>query len=203
MAETNNPGEVKAWDIIATLEPESVRRNALVSYDPEQMHYVVPSFGMDFVVSIRERTITSLAPGSEVLLMRLGYFFRLSLLWYLVRAKQMEASGHLVKLERLNGGDIFTRGSHTLPLDAVAAKYAKDKVGFLEKGKRLGGEPVNFGDAGVRLSPLPRVPAQLSLWLEDEEFPARLDLLFDSTCEAHLPIDVVWTTAMTSILIMT
>jgi len=202
MAGTNNPGEEKAWEILATLEPDQVCRNASVSYIQEKAQYVLQSFGMEFVVAIRERVITGSAPGSEVLLTRLGYFFRLSVLWYLVGAKQVEAGNQLVKLERLNGGDIFTRGSHALPLDAVATKYARDKMGFLEKSRDLGGEPVRFGDAAVRFYPLPRVPVQLSLWLEDEEFPARLDLLLDSTCEAHLPIDIIWTVAMMSILIM-
>jgi hypothetical protein len=41
-----------------------------------------------------------------------------------------------------------------------------------------------------------------ALWLEDDEFPARLDLLFDSTCAMHLPTDIIWSIAMMSVLIM-
>ncbi|MFO0752145.1 MAG: DUF3786 domain-containing protein [Thermodesulfovibrionales bacterium] len=42
----------------------------------------------------------------------------------------------------------------------------------------------------------------LILWLEDEEFPPRVDLLLDSTCELQLPLDIVWSIAMLSLLVM-
>jgi hypothetical protein len=107
-----------------------------------------------------------------------------------------------VKLERIPGGDIFTRGSHVLPLDSVAKRYGKDPEEFMGKGKRLEGEPVKMGDVSIQLLPLPRVPVILSLWREDEEFPARVDLFFDSTCELQLPTDIIWSVAMMSVLIM-
>jgi hypothetical protein len=46
------------------------------------------------------------------------------------------------------------------------------------------------------------VPVTLILWLEDEEFPARSHLLFDETCEQHLPPDIVWSVAMLCALVM-
>jgi hypothetical protein len=48
---------------------------------------------------------------------------------------------------------------------------------------------------------MPRIPVTLILWLSDEEFPARADLLFDSTCEIHLPLDILWSIAMMTILV--
>ena len=202
MAESNNPGEDKAWEILAALEHGEVCRAACVSYDAATCRYTVRSFGMDFAVSPKDRAITSAAPGSEVLLKRLSYFFRLSVLWYLVHAKDITCTGRPVQLEQVRGGDIFTRGSHVLPLDGIAKKYAANREGFVEKGRSLGGEPVKNGDASLRFSPLPRIPATLTLWLEDEEFPARVDLTFDSTCELQLPTDIIWSIAMMSVLVM-
>lgn len=202
MAENNNPGEDKAWEILATLKPEDVCKAATVTYDKATGRYRIRSFGMDFDLAVRERTITSAAPGSDVLLRRLGYFFRLSILWYLVGAKDIACTGRPVKLENVPGGDIFTKGSHVLPLDTVAQKYGKNKDGFIDKGKSLSGEMVKYGDAALQLSPLPRVPVILTLWLEDEEFPARADLLFDSTCGLQLPTDIIWSIAMLSVLVM-
>jgi hypothetical protein len=202
MAESANPGEDKAWEILTALDPGEVCRAASVSYDPAARQYTVPSFGMDFAVSLKDRTITSAAPGSEVLLRRLSYFFRLSVLWYLVHAKDITCTGRPVSLEQVKGGDIFTRGSHVLPLDGLAKKYAANREGFVERGKSLGAELVKNGDASLRFSPLPRIPATLTLWLEDEEFPARVDLMFDSTCELQLPTDMIWSIAMMSVLVM-
>lgn len=130
MAEGSNPGEDKAWEILALLKPKDVCKAAAVTYDASAATYTISSFGMDFAVSVKDRTITSVAPGSEVLFKRLSYFFRLSVLWYLVNAKDIALTGRPVKLEYLKGGDFFTRGSHVLPLDAIASKYGDNKEGF-------------------------------------------------------------------------
>ena len=202
MPEKNNPGEDKAWEILATLKPEDVCKAASATYDTANSRYRVKSFGMDFDVTVRDKTITSAAPGSEVLLQKLGYFFRLSILWYLAHAKDIACTGRPVTLENVRGGEIFTKGSHVLPLDTVARNYGKNKEGFVDKGKNLGGEIMNYGDAAFQLFPLPRVPVILTLWLEDEEFPARVDLLFDSTCGLQLPTDILWSIAMMSLLVL-
>jgi hypothetical protein len=82
----------------------------------------------------------------------------------------------------------------------TANKYEKDKNGIIEKGITLGGQINQYGDASIRLYPLPRIPVIFALWLDDEEFPARADLLFDSTCEMQLPTDIIWSIAMVSVL---
>jgi hypothetical protein len=202
MAGLNNPGEDKAWEILATMEPREVCRAAAVSYDAVSESYGIKSFGMDFSVSMREKVITSASAGSELLLQKLGYFFRLSVLWYLVSAKDIACTGRLVKLQNIRGGDIFTKGSHVLPLEPLAGKYGQNKEGFIEKGRILGGKMESFGDAALRLFPLPHIPVILSLWLEDEEFPARADLFFDSTCGLQIPTDIIWSVAMMSVLVM-
>jgi hypothetical protein len=97
---------------------------------------------------------------------------------------------------------MFFRGSHALPLDNLAKRYGTGKEAFLNKGKELGAESLNFGDAALKLLPMPRVPVTLILWLADEEFPPRADLLLDATCEIQLPIDMIWSVSMLSILVM-
>ncbi len=201
MTKPNDPGADKAWELLVSMKPEEVCKAAAVSFDRTD-GYNIRSFGIDFRVSVRDRNISSLNPGSEVLLTRLGYFFRLSVLWYLVNARDIACTTRLIKLQNVPGGEIFTKGSHVLPLEPLAAGYGKNRDAFLEKGKSLGAEFENLGDAAIRLFPLPRVPAVLALWLEDDEFPARADLLFDSTCVLQIPIDIVWSVAMTSLLVM-
>ncbi len=203
MAVVNNPGEDKAWEILSSLLPDKVCRAAGVAYDSAHDTYIIKSFGMDFIISVKDRAISSRADGSAALLQRLSYFFRLSVLWYLVRAKDIACTGRLVKLEQIRGGDAFTRGSHALPLEAIATKYGKDKEGFLQKGNLLGAlQSVKLGDVSIQLLPLPRVPIIISLWLAEEEFPARADLLFDSTCDLQLPPDITWSIAMMTALMM-
>jgi len=57
--------------------------------------------------------------------------------------------------------------------------------------------------SSLRLFPLPRVPVTLVLWLRDEEFPPRMDLLFDSTCDLQISLsDIIWSIAMMFCLVM-
>lgn len=93
-------------------------------------------------------------------------------------------------------------GTHVLPLDMVANEYHNDKQGFLDRGLELRGEKLDYGDASIQLNPFPRIPISVLLWEGDEEFPARCKLLFDSTSKLHLPADVLWSTAMMTLLIM-
>jgi hypothetical protein len=195
-------GENRAWSILETSNPEDVCRNAAVTFDQESGCYLVKSYGMDFAVSLAEKRITSQSTGSDVLLQRLGSFYRLSTVWYLAKARDMPCSGRLVKLQQVKGGDAFSRGSHVLPLEKVALKYGGNPTAFLERGEALGGEEVKLANAAVRLHPYPRIPVVVTLWLEDAEFPPRADILLDSTCELQLPTDIVWTIAMMSLLIL-
>ncbi len=202
MAMPKNPGEEKAWELLRDRKPEEVCKAAAVSWDAGSHSYRVISFGMEFRVSLTDKTILSFTPGSDVLLGKLAYFFKLSLLWYLVTAKDIDCTGRPMKLEAMNGGEIFTKGSHLLPLEPLAKRYSKDREGFLRKGKSLGGGQENMADASLRLHPLPRIPVILTLWLEDEEFPARADLLFDSTCGLQVSTDIIWSIAMMTVLVM-
>jgi hypothetical protein len=195
-------GEKKGWDILANLEPDDVCKRSLADFDEQSGLYKLKSFGMDISIAPRDKNIFSHAPESEVLLKRLGYFSHLAILWYLISAKDISLSGHLIKPVNLKGGHLFFRGTHILPCDKVARKYSDNSKGFLTNGKNIGGEQLRYGDASVRLSPFPRVPVVLILWQKDEEFPERVDVLFDGTCEFQLPLDILWSTAMMSLLIM-
>lgn len=195
-------GEEKAWEILRELDAAGVCRAAQVGFDSVSGLYLLRCFGMDVSVDPSRKRMHSDAPEGALLLDKLGYFSKLSILWYLTGAKEIPLSGRLVQSSNLKGGQIFFRGTHILPLDKLASRYGKDSEGFIKRGERLGGRRLGHGDASIELFPFPRIPVVLILWREDEEFPARADLLFDSTCEMHLALDVLWSTAMKSILIM-
>ncbi len=193
-------GEERVWETLARLNPGEVCRRTDATFDAASGLYVVESFGKDFSVSPRQRTLVGRSPEAEILLQRLGHFFRISVIGYLALAKDIFPTGRLVSPVNMKDGQLFFRGSHVLPLNKVAEKYGNDRQGFLKRGEYLGGERLGYGDASIKLLPLPRVSVVLILWTADDEFPARADLLFDSSCEIRLPIDVTWSIAMLSTL---
>jgi hypothetical protein len=202
MANTLFPGEEKTWDMLLRLEPEGVCKRTGAIYDGETDSYIVKSFGLDFAISPTQKEIKGLSEKGGVLTKRLAYFFTVSALSYLMNAKEIPLSGRLIKPEDIKGGQFFFRGSHMLPLDKVIKRYGSDGEGFIAKGKEFNGRMLGYGDASFEFLPLQRIPVTLILWLSDEEFPARSDLLFDSTCEVQLPLDILWSVAMMSVLIL-
>jgi len=196
-------GEAKAWETLAALRPQDVCAGAMAAYDEASRAFTIRSFGIDFTVAPGTRTITSGHPGSSLFLDRYKDLFRLAVLWYMTSAKDIPATGRLIRPLDVKGGQRFFSGTHLLPLDRIEERFGKDKVGFLERGVKFGAEIARFGDAAVRLHPLPRVPVTIILWLEDEEYPARATLFFDSTVDLQLSLsDIVWSVSLMSTLVM-
>ena len=195
-------GTESAWKALEQIPREQVCRNASARCAPDGDAYLLSCFGQEVRVCPSRRELTADSPVAPTLLGRFRYFSELAILWYLAGAREIPPSGKLIRPSDLKAGQIFAAGSHVLPLDKLAQKYGNDAEGFFERGRALGGEDAGLGDASLRLLPFPRVPAVLVLWKECEEFRARADLLFDSTCELHLPQDIIWATAMLSVLIM-
>jgi hypothetical protein len=188
--------------MVAESEPGTICKQADVKYDFVSHKFVMLSFGQEVIIDVSAFTITSPTPLGEHLLHGLGYFFDMACLWYLGKAKNKPLARKLVSPASLSGGEIFQKGSHVLPLDQIASRYGNDIEGFYKRGAELGGLKLEHGDASLLLHPFPRVPVTMILWAPDDEFPARVDMFFDTTCEQHLPPDVIWSTAMTTVLSM-
>jgi hypothetical protein len=196
-------GEAKAWETLAGLRPHDVCNGAGAAYDEATRCYRLPSFGIDFAVSLEAQTIASADPRSALFLERYKDFFRLALLWYLTSAKDIPVTGRLIRPLDVKGGQRFFSGTHLLPLDQIEEQFGRDKKGFIERAVRFGAEIAKAGDAAARLYPLPRVPVTIILWLQDDEYPARATLFFDSTVDFQLSLsDIVWTVAMLTTLVM-
>jgi len=58
------------------------------------------------------------------------------------------------------------------------------------------------GDVSLEFDPPPKVPVIITLLMDDAEFSARADLLFDSTRDLSLPADIPWSTALMSIIMI-
>ena len=195
-------GEEQAWQRLSQLAYTNVCRNAKADFDEISGHYALPVFNAKVFISPGGRRIWGDSWIADLLLNELPNYSRLSALWYLLQARDIPLSGNLINPREVNGGLIFAQGSHMLPLDKIVERYGNDVQGLIQRGITLGGEQLDYGDASVRLFPFPRVPVVLLIWKDDGEFPARADILFDSTCSQHLPTDIIWSIAMMTILLV-
>jgi hypothetical protein len=196
------PGEEKAWDILLDLDAKDVTTNAQASFNSYDSTYALTCFGQDIRISLKDRMIFSKSRLGTLLVTSLGDYSRLSILRYLIHAIDLPLSGQLVRPSDLPGGDVFTKGTHILPLDKAAAYFSNHYNEFMIAGKSLGGTQADYGDMSLNILPFPRVPVVLIVWLGDEEFPSTASLLFDSSCVSHLPPDIIWSTSMMAVEMM-
>ena len=149
--------------------------------------YFVPVLGREYRVDASKQQIIGPAqdPFSS------NPEFELLLLHYLLQVRDSRLSGKWISEKQLPGGNLFFQGPHRLQDKALLERFGADGNAFLEAAGRLGAEPLKYGDISFSFRVLPGIPVASVLWVEDEEFPARLNFLFDSSLSGRLPLDVV------------
>ncbi len=184
-------GRDKAWRELSLSDPKRVAANSLASFDEATGVYSLEILGETYRVDPGKCEVANISNPARPF----EYLLDLATPVYMTAARPIPPSGKLVK--EFAGSEFFFRGSHTLPLDAVAEKFGKDRTGF-EKAcaLELGGGHSPIGDCGCGFSAYPRVSMAFLLWLADEEFPARAGLLFDSNANLHMALDALWAVAL-------
>ena len=99
---------------------------------------------------------------------------------------------NLVSAFQLPNGDVFFRGPHIITTAPLEKLFGQTPKGFLNAGKRLGGNLLEKGDASFRLRVLPYIEMCFVLYAADEEFPARVSIIFSESINHYLPLDGIW-----------
>ncbi len=113
------------------------------------------------------------------------------LLLYLTESTGRTLEGRWVAFEQLSGGAGYLaafRGRVVAPL--LRALGSRPKA-LVPAAAGLDGEPLELGDASVRLPALPRLPLAYVLWGGDEEFPPSANVVFDASVEGYLDAEAV------------
>ena len=76
-------------------------------------------------------------------------------------------------------------------MEGLEARFGKSPQLFRDACLSLDGRSVPYGDVAVEVRVLPKLPLTFVLWVADDEFPARVSILFDSTADEHLPLDAL------------
>lgn len=197
-----NTGEQEAWERLRSLAPAEVCSRTGARFDRKRRSYGLDLFNQSVDVLPAPGEIIGGTPPAQHLLTDFSYFSRLAVLAYLIHGQDIPPSGRLVRPEEVPGVDVMVRGSHTLPLQKLSARYAGKLGDFLRRGPTWGGVPESYGDASLRLRPFDALPVVLILWQADEEFPARSSLLLDATSRFQAPADILWCVMMLSVLVM-
>ena len=180
------------WEKLAGLHPTDVCNRSEAIYHPSREGFVLAVYNEKYLVLPQLRKILRMEGNDQPVDEELPFFLSLMILAYLLEAKEVKPSHTWVSGKDLKGGATFFRGPHGLDVRDLEERYGRNPEAFLRAGRELGGSEVLFGDKGFSLEVFPKVPMAYVLWKGDEEFPPRVNVLFDSTIQDHLPLDVIW-----------
>ena len=106
--------------------------------------------------------------------------------------KDFYMSGNLINYHGLSNAHFF-RGPHEIRFDKLIMKYGKSPEKFINSAQKLEGQKLTAAmGMTVRLISFPNVPLYYTLWEEDDEFQASMNVMFDSSIEKIFAADGIW-----------
>jgi len=142
------------WQKLTELDPEQTALRSNCRWDNESQSYLVTLLTEEYTVDIDKKTIAPTdrqdAPSD--------FLTQLSILVYLIEAKDIPLSGDLVKAQTLKGGQFFFRGPHDLPTEKLEDILGSAPEKLMVAGESLNAVKREYGDASVEIMILPRFP---------------------------------------------
>ncbi|GAB4341727.1 MAG: hypothetical protein Kow0099_18660 [Candidatus Abyssubacteria bacterium] len=180
------------WAELKAMDPADVCRRSLAEFYPDTHAYGLKVFSDDLLILPHQKKVQRVNPPVNEHDSPPGFNSVLVSVHYLLRAQDIPMAREYVAETQLTDGAFFFKGPHALPSWKIARRFGADAAAFLEKGRLLGGIPLEYGDATLEFLVLPRIQIAYVLWVADEEFPARAQILFDATADRHFALDVLW-----------
>jgi hypothetical protein len=114
-----------------------------------------------------------------------------ALLQYLVLSDGTPLAHRWVSLRELPNGAFYERAFQSYSGNLVARHFKGDVGGFRAAARKLGGDPVELGDAAFRFWALPRIPLVVVYWSGGDEFPASAQVLFDASAGHYHHVEML------------
>jgi hypothetical protein len=179
------------WESMVKVDPNEVCRRTGATYSQDRKGYFLPILNKKYFILPEEKRIFCVK-GDLCEEEALRDYFFLMVLLYLLNGQEEDPTHTWVSEKEIKGGTTFFRGPHSLQTEELKETFGRDPDGFLHAGKQLGGVELLFGDKAFALTVFPRVPLAYLLWKESQEFPAQVNVLFDSTIQKHFSLDGIW-----------
>ena len=117
---------------------------------------------------------------------------KILVLHYLAQATGKELTGRLIDFRELLGGLAYYVSFDSRVKKPLLQAFGDDDGSRLRRAaERFDVEEVHYGDVGLRIWALPRVPITIAFWVADEEMPPSMNILFDSSISDYLTTEDV------------
>ena len=130
---------------------------------------------------------------------QVGLVAHILLLHYLLYASGKPLSCELFSYKDIPGGEIYFNVFRKRVEMPILNAYGDDPEGFEKACEGSGGLEVPMGDVAYQFQAFPNIPITYVYWNGDDEFPASVQVLFDSSIKDYLPLeDIVFLSEMLS-----
>ena len=114
---------------------------------------------------------------------------RILLLHYLLQAEGIPLASQWIAFRNLPGGMGYEPAFEKRASLRLAHTFGQRPESLEAAARKLGGEPLDFGDVSFLFRVLPRLWMAVVLHTADEEFPASANVLFDGATRHYLPTE--------------
>ena len=111
------------------------------------------------------------------------------MLHYLLKAKAIPFSGELITFREVPSGAFYYQPFFKRAIAPLAKGFGSHPSLLDQVADLIGKIVPSPADRTLKVFVLPRIPVILSVWKEDEEFPAEGNVYFDATISSHLPTE--------------
>jgi len=151
--------------------------------------YEVTFLDGTYVVDPVDERIAEISPRPD---RQLTEMFQILLIRYLVAPNGGPVQGKEISEKDLPGGVTFFQGPHALYVAPLVKLYGNDPAAFEARARELNAVAVEHGDRAMRFETFPQIPVTYVLWREDDEFPASVSVLFDSSIGGWFELDMIF-----------
>ncbi|AFM00426.1 hypothetical protein Desde_2042 [Desulfitobacterium dehalogenans ATCC 51507] len=108
------------------------------------------------------------------------------ILQYLTEVCGVQPTGRWISFRELPGGNNHYGAFKLEAMDPLAKHFGNSPEKFETICQKLKGKKLAMGDIAYTIEVLPKLELALILWLADDEWPAKANILYDATASMHL-----------------
>lgn len=169
-----------AWGTLSERDPAQVAAAGLLELDQATGTIKIPFLGDNYFVNIASKHVL-FEHGADVY-----PFLSVLLLHYLTGADETPLAGEWISFREFEGGDAYFGAFTNRSLVPLKETFGDNPDLLPPAAVSISGEPLDYGDVGVRVPVFPKIPLAVVLWRGDSEFPPEGNILFDKTANSTL-----------------
>lgn len=180
------------WQVLKATDPAVLCRHGRCRFHSESGDYTLSLWGVDYRIAVYHQEIINTTLGAPS-----HPYFNVFIISYLLLEQDISVVGEWISEKDFPGGATFFRGPHVVPTVLITERCGNDLEGFTARCQELGGTSLSLADRAFSFRIAAEVPVAVLYWSGDADFPAEAKILFDRSLISALPLDVVYSLAVT------